>query len=336
VYRNRSLESLFLLLLAVAAAPVYAEPAAPAYAEPAARQWLDAMSAALQSLDYKGTFVYLHDGKLEAMRISHRREGGAEQERLVSLTGSAREVIRDNQSVTCIMPDSKSVVVGNSRPRQPFPRVPRDLDSIEKYYRFESVGDDRMAGLLSRVVTIMPRDAYRYGYRFWIAKDSKMLLKSDLTGAQGNPIEQMMFTHMDVGVGVAGADLPVSPEEDPPAWHHQDIRGIAAAEPGEPRWAVLRLPDGFRLTDYQRKRMHPGDEGTEHLVYSDGLATVSVYVEMASADDNNLTGLSSMGAMNAYGVVINGHQVVAVGEVPAVTVEMMARSVDARRDDPHD
>jgi sigma-E factor negative regulatory protein RseB len=328
VYRNSPLQPSLLLLLAAAASPVYAELTA--------REWLDAMSGALQSLDYNGTFVYLHDGKLEAMRITHRRDGDAEKERLVSLTGSAREVIRDSQSVTCIMPDSKSVMVGNSRPRQPFPTVPRDLDSIEKYYRFASVGDDRMAGLLSRVVTIMPRDAYRYGYRLWIAKDSKMLLKSDLTGTQGNPIEQMMFTQMSVGIGVAGADLPVSPEGDAPAWHHQDIRGVAAADTGEPRWAVHRVPDGFRLTDYQRKRMRPDDEGTEHLVYSDGLATVSVYVEMATADDNSLTGLSSMGAMNAYGVVVNGHQVVAVGEVPAVTVEMMARSVDARRDDAHD
>jgi len=328
VYRNSLLKPPFLLLLAAAALPVHAELTA--------RQWLDAMSGALQNLDYSGTFVYLHDGKLEAMRITHRRDGEAEKERLVSLTGSAREVIRDNQSVTCIMPDSKSVMVGNSRPRQPFPLVPRDLGSIEKYYRFESVGDDRMAGLMSRVVAILPRDAYRYGYRLWIARDSKMLLKSDLTGAQGNPIEQMMFTQLDVGSGVAGADLPVSPGEDAPAWRHQDIRGMAAADPGEPRWAVRRLPDGFSLTDYQRKRMHPGDEGTEHLVYSDGLATVSVYVELASADDNSLTGLSTMGAMNAYGVIVNGHQVVAVGEVPAVTVEMMARSVGAPREDAHD
>ena len=90
------------------------------------------------------TTVYLHDGKLDAMRIIHQNVGGDEKERLVSLTGSAREVIRDNQSVTCILPDSKSVMVGRSRPRQPFPVLPRDLESLEKYYRFENVGDDRM------------------------------------------------------------------------------------------------------------------------------------------------------------------------------------------------
>jgi sigma-E factor negative regulatory protein RseB len=318
----------FLLLLVAAAVP--------AHAGNMARQWLEDMSRALQNLDYEGTFVYLHNGKLEAMRIIHQRDGEDEKERLISLTGSAREVIRDNQSVTCIMPDSKSVMVGRSRPRQPFPVVPRDLDSIEKYYRFENIGNDRMAGVMSQVVTITPRDAYRYGYRFWIARDSKLLLKSDLVGAHGVPIEQVMFTHMGVGNEVSDAGMPVPPGEDAPAWHRQDIGGTATADPGEPDWVVQRLPDGFSLTNYQRKRMRPDGEGTEHLVYSDGLATVSVYVEMASADDNTLTGLSSMGAMNAYGAIVDGHQVVVVGEVPAVTVEMMAESIGSRRDGTHD
>jgi sigma-E factor negative regulatory protein RseB len=322
------LKPLHVLLLVAAVVP--------AHAEDTARQWLDAMSEALQHLDYDGTFVYLHDGKLEAMRIIHQRDGEGEKERLVSLTGSAREVIRDDQSVTCILPDSKSVMVGRSGPRQPFPVVPRDLDSIENYYRFDTVGDDRMAGVMTKVVTITPRDAYRYGYRFWIAKDSKMLLKSDLTGAHGAPIEQVMFTQLGVGNKVSEAGMPVTAGEDAPAWHHQDIGVTAAANPGEPRWVVQRLPDGFSLTHSQRKRMRPDGEGTLHLVYSDGLATVSVYVEMASADDNPLTGLSSMGAMNAYGAIVDGHQVVVVGEVPAVTVEMMARSIVVRRDGTHD
>ena len=101
-----------------------------------ARQWLDSMSSALQVLDYDGTFVYLHDGKLEAMRIVHQAGAGGEKERLMSLTGSAREVLRDDKVVTCIMPDNKSVMVGQSRPRQPFPDVPEDLDSLSPYYQF--------------------------------------------------------------------------------------------------------------------------------------------------------------------------------------------------------
>jgi sigma-E factor negative regulatory protein RseB len=98
-----------------------------ASAQDSARQWLDEMSSALQTLDYDGTFVYLHDGKLDAMRIIHQVSDGGQRERLVSLTGSAREVLRDDKAVTCIKPDNKSVMIGKSRPRPPFPVLPRDL-----------------------------------------------------------------------------------------------------------------------------------------------------------------------------------------------------------------
>ena len=303
------------------------------YAQDQARQWLDDMSSALRNLNYEGIFVYLHDDRLEAMRIIHRIDGEDERERLVSLNGSAREVLRDNETVTCIMPDSKSVMVGQSRPQQPFPVVPRDLDSLQKYYRIESVGDDRMAGYMTHVVAITPRDAYRYGYRFWIDKDSKMLLKSDLTGADNKPIEQVMFTWLGIGSKIPDAALEPSLTGDGYAWYRQGNGDTAVATAsGSPRWEVHWLPAGFRLMNYQRMHLQPDSEGTEHMVYSDGLATVSVYAEMTSADANAFTGLSSRGAMNAFGAVVEGHQITVVGEVPPVTVERMARSVDARQD----
>jgi sigma-E factor negative regulatory protein RseB len=183
---------------------------APAAAAESARQWLDEMSSALQTLDYDGTFVYLHGGKLEAMRIFHQVDAGGERERLVSLTGSAREVLRDDKMVTCIMPDNKSVMVGQSRPRQPFPVVPKDLGSVSHYYLLEDMGDDRMAGYVTRVIAITPKDNYRYGYRFWIDKNTRMLLKSDLTGADSEPIEQVMFTRLGIGAEISDAELDPS------------------------------------------------------------------------------------------------------------------------------
>lgn len=317
--------------------PVLLLAAGPAVAQETARQWLDAMASAVQGLDYDGTFVYLHDDKLEAMRIIHQLGDTGERERLVSLTGSAREVLRNNKSVTCILPDSKSVMVGQSRPRQPFPVVPRDLDSLEKYYRIETVGDDRIAGYLTRVIAITPKDTYRYGYRFWIDKDSKMFLRSDLTGIDNRPIEQVMFTRLGIGGPIADSELQPSLTGDGYAWYHQDNSTAAPENTGaRPRWIVRRLPVGFAMTNYQLKSMHADGDATEHMVYSDGLATVSVYVETAAAGEDAFTGLSSMGAMNAFGAVVDGYQVTVVGEVPVITVEMMAGSVTVRgglRDD---
>lgn len=295
-----------------------------------AHRWLNEMSSALQSLNYDGTFVYLHDGKLETMRIVHQTGEHGEMERLVSLTGSPREVLRDDRIVTCIMADSKSVTVGQRRPRQPFPVVPKDLDSLSRYYQLQELGEDRMAGYVSRIISITPRDRFRYGYRFWIDTGNYMLLKSDLIDADGEAIEQVMFTHLSVTNSIPVTALQPSLTGDGYSWTRQGVDSHhPAARPGSPDWVVKRLPVGFELTDFQRKPMRKDGASVEHMVFSDGLATMSVYVEKLGPDDKVFQGLSNMGAMNAYGAVVDDHQVTVIGEVPPATVQMVASSVGA-------
>ena len=296
-----------------------------------ARQWLDSMSSALQVLDYDGTFVYLHDNRLEAMRIVHQASPGGEKERLIALTGSAREVLRDEKVVTCIMPDNKSVMVGQSRPRQPFPDVPEDLDSLSPYYQLRDAGEDRIAGRMTRVIDITPRDKFRYGYRFWIDKTNFMLLKFELKGVDGTAIEQFMFTGLKVGEGISPATLEPSLTGEGYNWFRQESGGKDPdVDPVQPDWIVTLLPAGFKMTDSQRRRVRQGGEHAEHMVFTDGLATLSVYVEKVMANETAFTGLSNMGAMNAFGSVLGDYQVTVVGEVPAATVQSVARSV-ARR-----
>jgi sigma-E factor negative regulatory protein RseB len=302
-----------------------------AFAQETPREWLEAMTRAVQSLNYDGTFVYLHDGRLEAMRIVHAVDENGVRERLASLTGSAREVLRNNEAVTCIMPDSKSVMVGQSRSQQPFRSVPRELDALERHYRIEHAGEDRIAGYTTRIVAITPGDEYRYGYRFWIDTDSKMFLRSDLVVNDATPVEQVMFTRLTIGDPIPDTALQPSLNGDDYTWIRQEAnqQSTPAARREAPGWTVTRLPAGFELTDYQRQPMRPDQGETEHMVFSDGLATVSVYVESAEGRDDTFNGQSSMGAMNAYSHTLDGHLVTVVGEVPAVTVEMMARSVAA-------
>lgn len=300
-------------------------------AEESARQWLDEMSAALQTLDYDGTFVYLHDDKLETMRIVHQLTEGGEKERLVSLTGSPREVLRDDRAVTCIMPDNKSVMIGKSRPRQPFPVVPKDLDALSPYYNLEDAGEDRMTGYVTRVIKVKPKDALRYGYRFWIDTDTRMLIKFDLTGVKGRAIEQVMFTSLSIGDSIPATALKPSLTGDGYTWYRQENPGRKPQKhTGDPGWTVDDLPVGFRMTNFQYKRMRQDGESAEHMVFSDGLATVSVYVEKLPEGKTPVTGLSSMGAMNAYRAQVDGYQVTVVGEVPRATVQMIARSVSRR------
>lgn len=304
-----------------------------AMAEENAHDWLRQMSAASQELNYRGTFVYLHQGRLEAMRIIHRAVEGGEQERLVALTGEAREVIRDKERVTCILPKSKAVMVDRSLPRKPFPSaLPRDLDDLTDNYEFLVQGEDRVSGLSARIVLIRPRDGFRYGYRLWLDSASRLLLKSELIDNEGRAIEQMMFTEIELLDTISDAELqPALQGEDYARNGHarasEPAGTQAAATPDD--WTVTALPPGFMLTHRNRHGM-PSSAGAEveHLVFSDGLATVSVYIE--PQDGSGLAGASSMGAVNALGLRQAEHQITVVGEVPQLTVERIGASVQRR------
>jgi sigma-E factor negative regulatory protein RseB len=320
---------LFVACLLVVAGVAVAQPAD---APSTAREWLDRMSAAMRSLNYDGTFVYWHDGKLEAMRIVHQSGVAGEKERLMSLTGSAREVLRDDKVVTCIMPDNKSVMVGQSRPRQPYPEVPEDLDTLAPHYTLTDAGTDRVAGMMARVIAIKPQDDSRYGYRFWIDSGSYLLLRFELHDEHGEAIEQVMFTDLSIGETIPAMDLEPSLTGDGYNWSRQALadEGGHTPQATPTGWTVTDLPAGFRLTASQRRQVRPGGHPAEHLVYSDGLATVSVYVEQLRPENKPFSGASSMGAVNAYGSLIDSHQVTVVGEVPAKTARVMAESVAQR------
>jgi len=293
------------------------------------RVWLEQMSQAMQRLNYDGTFVYLHDGMLEAMRVIHRADDAGEHERLIALTGVPREVLRDNSTVTCILPDQKSVMVDKSLPRKPFPaNLPRDLAALKDSYEFRFDGAGRVSGRDARIIEILPRDRYRYGYRLWIGKDQRMLLKFDLVDSQGQALEQTMFTRLKLPDRIPDKALEAGISGDGYTWYGDVRREDAAIVASDKsRWGLGWVPSGFMLMHHNRHQM-PGESGdAEHLVYSDGLATVSVYFEKVTAGKEILRGVSRMGAVNAMGGVINGFHATVVGEVPVVTVEQIASNI---------
>ncbi len=169
---------------------------APALADPA-MEWVQKMSNAMRDLSYRGDFVYMHENQLESMRIAHYRDEHGEKERLISLNGEAREVIRDNQNLTCIWPSSRKIVVDLSRKNSFSPIfIPEDIARLEKFYSLKLLGMDRIADQETMVVHIDPKDRYRYGMKFWINQDNGLMMKSSLIDETNQEIEQVMFTSL--------------------------------------------------------------------------------------------------------------------------------------------
>ncbi len=293
---------------------------------------LDEMSRAGRALNYDGVFVYRQGARIDTMRIIHKSGKAGIRERLVSLTGHAREMVRDDEQVKCYFPDDKVVVVEKSRTGQLISTyLPNPVQSISQFYSFEIGGRGRVAGKEAWIVNVQPNDDYRYGYQLWIDRQSRLLLKSELKNQQGQTLEQVMFTQLDVVEDIDDALLQPSVSAEDYTWHNNSKRepGAGAAGPGQ--WQATWMPAGFSMSEHARKPMLTSELPVEHLVYTDGLAMVSIFVEEIRKQPDAGTGASKIGGVNAYAVYTDGYQVTAVGEVPGATVRQMADSVKSVR-----
>ncbi|HHJ14959.1 MAG TPA: MucB/RseB [Gammaproteobacteria bacterium] len=324
---------LLLLVLGAGGGAHAAEEPASAVVEENPHDWLQRMVMASQQLNYDGIFVYQYDHRLDAMQVIHAAERKGERERLFSLTGPRREILRNNDQVVCILGDQEVVHVNRSRPRSGFPApFPGDTARLEKYYRFELGPAARVAGLDCRKVVVRPRDAYRYGRKVCIHVDTGLMLSSELTGVDGRPIERMMFTSVRFPDRIGEERLLPALSDAGFSWKREpDMpEGGQGRSREDSRWKVVRVPAGFELMDHRWHRLSAHEPGVEHWVYSDGLASVSVYIEKAGQEEDSYQGATHRGALNAWGTTVAGHYVTVVGEVPMQTVELIGKSVQAR------
>lgn len=289
--------------------------------------WVQKMSDAMRNLNYRGDFVYVHENLLESMQISHYRDAHGEKERLISLNGEAREVIRDNQNLTCIWPSSRKVVVDLSRKNSFSPIfIPEDIARLEKFYVMKLLGKDRVANMNAVVVHIDPRDKYRYGMKFWINEDNGLMMKSSLINENGKVVEKVMFTSLELFEGDEKPVIDTMPKIDESftlvRYHSGDSSKSFAADNS---WQLGRTPGGFWRESVMKRKIPDSDYFVHQMVYTDGLASLSVFIERQTGVTSQ--GGSSMGAVNAFIRILNNHSVTAIGEVPAATVKEIAESV---------
>ncbi len=276
---------------------------------------LENMVRVLRTLNYTGTLVYLHEQHLESMRITHVVRDGQELERLMSLNGSAREVTRDQSSVTCVMPDAKAISIDQRAPGAGLIPSLGNLDQLDGLYALHPLGDYRIVGRAASVIGVIPKDDFRYGYRFYLDRETGLPLKTDLMNERARPLEQIMFTSLTLNLEAMASDVAPGQQEGFRRLMRDAPESGVAEHPGQ--WSFVALPEGFRLHIHNHRT---GDNGrmVEHLVLSDGLASVSVYIEKGGGE--GLQGAAHVGAINAWGGRVEGHWVTAVGEVPSNTV----------------
>lgn len=291
-----------------------------------ARAWLERMNQALATRNYDGTFFHLRNGKVETLRIVHRVEDGKVAERLVSLDGTGREIIRNDEELTCYLPDQRRVLVESRiESGSLLGTLPTFDAGVADHYRVEKLAPGRLLGRPTQVIAVNPRDAFRFGYRLWIDEGTALPLKTQLCDEKGNVVEQILFANIAVPDSLPKSAVEPHVNTEGMQWVRQptsSAKGTTFAS----GWRAAKVPPGFKLTATSTQVLEGSAEPVTHLVYSDGLASVSVFIETNPAEADQIKGLAKVGSAFTFSTTTRGHQVTAVGEVPAQTVQLIAHS----------
>ncbi|MCZ6617323.1 MAG: MucB/RseB C-terminal domain-containing protein [Gammaproteobacteria bacterium] len=302
------------------------------------RIWLSDMNRAFTDLSYDGIFSYFSGEDLASLRIVHMVVDGEQRERLVHLNGAPREIIRTGETVACILlPGDELLDLAQSIPSGPFARAfVRRYDQISQYYGLAFYGEDRVADRQAVRLAVSPRDDHRYGYRLWLDKRTRLLLRSELIDLQGGRLEIFQFAQILVGDQVDMRALEPTSRVGTVQDHLELASKRSQPVPASDMpWSLDWLPEGFTMAASDIRRTQSALKSIHTLMYSDGLATFSVFIE-----DMPAVGAASMVSRNGATVAVTHlvagpnqahHLVTLVGELPTATAQKIAKSIRYRR-----
>jgi sigma-E factor negative regulatory protein RseB len=301
---------------------------AQAQSTPEALTLLNRIHNATQRLSYTGTFVYQQGSRTEISRISRIADASGGTEKLEVLDGVPREVVRTRDGVRCYLPASQTVKVERTGSHRDFPAIlPDRLADLPEHYVATRGESARIAGFDCVSVLLTPRDDLRYGYVLWADAHTGMLLRARTVNDKGETLEQFTFTQLQIG---PVARDKVKPRHAARNWRVEDAEA-APADLAAAGWTIRADLPGFRKIDEVRRKLRESLL-VGQVVYSDGLAAVSVFIEpLAARHELTRTGLSNLGAINIYTREVANHLVTVVGETPAASVRRIADRVEFRR-----
>lgn len=289
---------------------------------------LSKMANAARELNYTGTFVYRHGAQIETSRIWHLTDASGDYERLETLDGPQREIVRSNGDVTCYYPGSKTAKVDRFATGRRFPAVVSEqLASIMANYTVRRGPIARVAGHDCQVAILEPKDNLRYGHVFCAELKSGLPLRAKTINENRETVELFAFTQVEIGADIPRTKVQASYDLTAPGWKIEQSSRDPSPE-AERRWAVLNPPAGFRKISELKRNIQ--GKATSQLVYSDGLAAVSVFVEPSFAAARSGQESSRQGAINIVTRSQGDHVVTVLGEAPAVTVMRFANSISLK------
>ncbi|MCD8514887.1 MAG: MucB/RseB C-terminal domain-containing protein [Burkholderiaceae bacterium] len=293
------------------------------------RDWLERLHAASRQRAYMGTFVVSSGSDMAASKIWHVCDGVQQMERIETLTGTPRTTLRRNDEVRTFVPDQRLVLKERREALRLFPDLLHASDQrIESFYSARLVGSERVAGFDATVVDFIPSDALRHAYRIWSEKQTGLMLKMQTRTSDGRVLEQVAFTELQL-------DAPV--RMDVLARQMNNTAGYTVIEPALYRtapetlgWRLKASVPGFQSMSSYSRTDRSGNPSFQ-WIFSDGLASVSLFLETFDPERHTNEKTAAEGAMHSVSRKMGDYWVTALGEVPLETLSLFIQSLDRSR-----
>ena len=322
--------------LAVAAAVAAAQAGAQDGSTVSALEWLKKIADSSRTVSYSGTFAYQHGNRVETSRVVHYvNPAGGVFEKLETLDGPPREVVRANDHVTAYLPQARVVLVERRSTRHLPVMLPEKLSDLTGQYDVKKFDLDRVGGFECQWVVVAPKDKLRYGRKFCAEVSSGLPLRAQVYNDRSEVIESFGFSNLSLG-GKFNRDQVTSKYEaraQAQKWRVDRSALDIMEQAADTGWAVNNLPAGFHKSMEVRRTIAGHAVAMPHLVYSDGLAAISVFIE-PKLRELGAKPLTSQGAVHIYKRVRGEYMVTVLGEAPAATVMQIANSIEPRSSAP--
>lgn len=295
-------------------------------------EWLQRMHEASRQRSYIGTFVVSSSaGNMASARIWHACDGQQQMERVETLTGAPRSTFRRNDEVVTFLPESKVVHTERRESLGVFPSLLTGSEaSIPEFYGARKAGSERVAGFDADVVQLVPRDSLRFGYRIWSEKKTGLVVKLQTLDADGRVLEQSAFSELQLDVPVRMDKLAqmMASTEGYRVEKSDPVKTNAAVE----GWVLKSSVPGFKpMNCYKRQAGGAAQDGAMQWIFSDGLASVSLFVEAYDRQRHLQEAVLAMGATQTLTRRLADWWLTVVGEVPPQTLKAFAQSLERRK-----
>lgn len=295
-------------------------------------QVLEKSAYAARQLNYEGQFSYINGEQARIVDIKHMNYGGREVARNIVLDDNQREVYSQGNNVIIFQPTTSNVIIKKTHGKNLFPAMlPTDLTTIKANYKARLVGTEYVAERETQVVELIPSDIYRYRYKIWSDVKFGLILKMALLNADNKTLEQIYFNR-----------LSMLNSQNNPDWFEPkiDMNKSYVTEEHTPITRVANdsivttdLPAGYRKVDHIQRAVRGKKTMVDQLIFSDGIASVSLFIEPLAKGQRPKKGHMLMGSTSMCANVVDGHQIIVVGEVPEKTVQSIARAVSFKNND---